>query len=167
MHRDASAPAKLSRGNSRVGGVGPKGEPMWDAVRETTYNRDERMADMKRTKIAGWLALAAAAAMAGTASAGTLQTTKGNRLTTDPSAAPRQVAAGERLVLSCPMAKESAVVTVRDIDSKGRITVTSEGVGRSMPGCKFALRRGPGSKETALTMVCKTHDCAVKCRRAT
>lgn len=120
---------------------------------------------MKMTRFAGWLVLGASVAMAGTASAGTLSTTKGDRLTTAPPAAPRHVGAGDRLVLSCPMAKERGVVTVRNIDSKGRITVRSEGAVRSMPGCKFALRRGAGSKETGLTMVCQTHACSVTCQR--
>lgn len=120
---------------------------------------------MKKTMIRGWLALAVAVAVAGPASGGTLATTKGDRLDVGPSAAPQHVGVGDRLAISCPMAKERAVVTVRNIDSKGRVTVRSEGVGRSMPGCKIALRRGASSKETGLAMVCQTHACAVKCQR--
>lgn len=93
-----------------------------------------------------------------TSQAATVDTSKGTRLAT---ATPlrtiedfKGLQKGDKISVRCPMMKETAVTTVRDVDSKGFAKITETSKGWKLNGCNIVLKRVAGSKEVKSFMVC-------------
>lgn len=86
--------------------------------------------------------------------AAVIQTTKGDRLSVSGLATPETVSfKSEAKANSCPMMKKSIVTTVRDVDSKGHVTVAETGVGISHEGCSTVQQRDTANQVQSV-MVC-------------
>lgn len=89
-----------------------------------------------------------------------VDTSKGSRLVL-PHGAPlrtvedfQSLGKGDKISAYCPMMKETYTTTIRDVDSKGRATVTETKKGFEIGGCDIVLQKKADSKEVTTLMRC-------------